>query len=117
MGRGVRSPLSYNEGDVVHIADILILSPDDTKTVNQTALKNYTFVYNQDRDCLVLGLGELFNHSDSPNLSFELGLFHGREVMVFIAKRDIDIGEQLFIDYNQDAQVNLTDYINSKSLK
>lgn len=112
FGRGVYAERSITEGEVVEIAEVLILSEIDTLRVNETALKDYTFVVNENvdytihgnNDCLVLGHGELYNHSDTPNVKYDLINLNGRKQMYFTALRDIKPDEQLFIDYNADTK-------------
>jgi SET domain-containing protein len=116
MGRGVESLKDFAVGDVIHEAEILVLNEDDTKKVNETELKHYTFVFDEGRDCLVLGLGEIFNHDDSPNASYRLKYVGGRMVMAFYAVKDIKPNEQIFIDYNKDIRVNIAEYLGAKSL-
>lgn len=122
MGRGVYSNWYLTKGAQVMACELLVLSPEDTVKVNETDLKYYTFVYNQNQDCLVLGDGEIFNHSDEPNVSYELVTIFApetkttRQIMVFRTLRDIEQDEQLLIDYNADTKVNTQDYVNQKSL-
>lgn len=116
FGRGLYANRHIGQGEIITECEILVLSPDDTKTVNTTELQYYTFVYNETQDCLVLGFGEIFNHDDSANVSYELIDFAGRKVMQFKAKSFIPIDSQLFIDYSQDIQVEVDDYKNQKSL-
>jgi SET domain-containing protein len=112
FGRGVYAERSITEGEVVEIAEVLLLSEQDTWAVNQTGLKDYTFVvsenldytFTDNQDCLVLGNGELYNHSATPNVKYELINLNGRKQMYFTALRDIKPDEQLFIDYNADTK-------------
>ncbi len=112
FGRGVYAEKSITEGEVVEIAEVLLLSEQDTWAVNQTGLKDYTFVvsenldytFTDNQDCLVLGNGELYNHSQEPNVKYELINLNGRKQMYFTALRDIKPDEQLFIDYNADTK-------------
>src|SRR6478609_3483841 len=115
MGRGLYSTRSIDKGETITLCEILVLSPEDTVTVNTTDLKYYTFVYNEKQDCLVLGNGEIFNHADTPNVSFELVDVGDRKMMQFKALEFILNGEQLFINYNQDTDVSVQDYITQKS--
>ena len=123
MGRGVFASWSFDE-DLVDkelvSCELLVLNHSDTYYVNKTDLKHYTFKYNDEQDCLVLGIGELFNHSDTPNVSYSLvdKLENGqiRKVMSFRLLKPVAAGEQLFIDYNADVHVNTKEYINSKSM-
>lgn len=112
MGRGLEALHDLQTGEVLFTAELLILSPADTIKVNETDLQYYTFKYNDTQDCLVLGDGEIFNHSDTPSIGYKLIDWgaQGRKVMVFYALRDVRAGEQLFIDYNADVTVDVSKY-------
>jgi len=116
MGRGIYANDKILAGSVVMICELLVLSELDTVKVNQTELQYYTFKYNETQDCLVLGLGEIFNHADQPNVTYELVFLEDRFMMIFKAKNEINSNDQLFIDYNADAQVNVSNYIKNSSL-
>lgn len=119
-GREITANKFIYQNDTIMVCELLILSANDTKVINQTDLQYYTFKYNSEQDCLVLGLGEIFNHSDTPNAKYELGYvtsltaegYKARQVMKFIATKDIGRDEQIFIDYNLDTQVDTTSYVN-----
>ena len=111
-GRGLYATYNLVANRVLFSAELLVLSEKDTIKVNETDLQYYTFKYSSQQDCLVLGAGELFNHSDTPNVGYTL-IPYGegdRQVMVFHILRDIVAGEQLFIDYSADTKVNTNDY-------
>lgn len=112
FGRGLYAQLDLKEGKLLFTAELLVLSQNDTVKVNETDLKYYTFKYNDTQDCLVLGDGEIFNHSDQPNMGYKLLDWGdtGRQVMAFYILRDIPAGEQLFIDYSSDIKVNASAY-------
>lgn len=122
MGRGLVANTDLREHQAVCRCELLILSPEDTAVVNRTGLQHYTFAYDlQDtskpRDCLVLGDGEIFNHSDDANVGYRLEDIGDRKVMLFYALRPIKAGEQLFINYNADVdEVEIDGYLTSKSL-
>merc|ERR1719272_2577315 len=66
-----------------------------------TLLEHYLFVDQQNRDMLLaLGVGSLFNHSESPNLSYILD--SKTDTIRFYTCRAIDAGEELFIFYGED---------------
>lgn len=120
MGRGLYPLRNIFKGEIVSVCEILVLSQDDTVKVNDTDLQYYTFKYNEIQDCLVLGDGEIFNHADDSNVSYEL-VSHSengqdRMRMIFVAKRDIGVSEQLMINYQDDTQVDSSKYIAQKSL-
>lgn len=116
MGRGLYAREDLLPNTLLFTAELLVLSEYDTSKVGETDLKYYTFKYNDKQDCLVLGDGEIFNHSDSPNVNYKLIDFDGRKVMAFHTIRKVVQGEQLFIDYNADIKVNTKDYVDTKSL-
>lgn len=109
-GRGLYANYDLKENVVLAFEELLVLNPDDSAIVNGTDLQYYTFVYNDIQDCLVLGSGELYNHSDNPNVAYRLVENDGRMKMAFFALREIKRGEQLFIDYALDMKVDPTLY-------
>lgn len=112
MGRGLYATRTITPGTFIEVAELLVLSPEDTIRVNQTDLKYYTFVYDKvtGQDCLVLGDGEIFNHSDTPNVRYRLQSIGDRMRMAFVSTRTILEGEQLFIDYSADTAVDTNQY-------
>lgn len=102
MGRGVFTTVDIKKGETIHVAPAIVLSPGDMSHAQDTILAYYTF------DCedifghalIALGYGSLFNHDNEPNVDFE-GSFYDKTV-TFTAERDIEAGEQLFIDYAWD---------------
>lgn len=117
FGRGLYATQLVKAETIIMTCELLVLNEIDTVKVNDTDLKYYTFKYDQTQDCLILGDGEIFNHSDNANVSYQLTQVDGRKVMVFVSKRDINPGDQLMIDYNLDTQVNTNDYINNNLFK
>jgi SET domain-containing protein len=109
-GRGCFATKHVSKGSVVADCEIILLNPQDTEIIDKTVLKYYNFNYDKHRNCLVLADGMIFNHSDEPNLSYGLIRRNGRDMMRFRAKRCIDRGEQLFIDYSSDEDVDLEEY-------
>lgn len=118
MGRAVFSSRDIRKGETVTVCELLVLSEQDTVVVNKTELQYYTFKYNDVQDCLVLGCGEIFNHAPSEvaNVSYRLVSYGDRQLMQFEAKMDIKPGEQLFIDYSADVEVNTDEYTKQQSL-
>lgn len=110
FGRGLYAGYFIAKGEVIAEFELLVLSPSDTTKVNETDLKYYTFCFNEAQDCLVLGDGEIFNHDDKPNVSYQLVERDGRKLMQFAATKNIWPYDQLFIDYAADAKVELNNY-------
>lgn len=116
MGRGLYAIKDIEKYETIAIFEILLLSPKDTMTLENTDLRFYTFKVSDVQDCLVLGDGELFNHSDNANVNYELIEQDSRLKMIFTANKQIKFGEQLFINYESDADVDATKYVKQKSL-
>lgn len=110
FGRGLYARELIQPGQVIMECELLVLSPGDTIKVNETDLQYYTFKYNETQDCLVLGDGELFNHDNNPNCIYELVEKDGRKFMRFTAIKKIMPIEQIFIDYQADTKVKVSDY-------
>lgn len=113
FGRGVVAIDNINEGTCLEVCPVLPLTTEDTVKVNETSLKQYTFVFDKEKkqDCLVMGLGELYNHSDTPNVGYRLNPIC--KTMEFYTLRPVVKGEQLFINYRADDEtVSLEDYFN-----
>ena len=97
----------YFPGDVIEIAEILPLSPEDTIVINNTNLRVFTYALNEYQDCVVLGNGCLYNHNDTANASYAIEQVNDRHCMVYKATELIQHNEQIFINYLQDADVDL----------
>lgn len=115
MGRGVFANRDIKAGELICYCELLVLSEQDTRVLEKlTDLKYYTFKYNEKQDCLVLGDGEIFNHADEENVSYNLKTivdsFGSRTLMEFRATKDCSKDTQLFINYSRDMEVNVDNY-------
>jgi SET domain-containing protein len=111
MGRGVIAHQDIKAGALVMACPTLILSKRDTELIQKTELKFYTYSMNTNRDLIALGPASLLNHSDEPNLKYELAFEDDECYIKFYSLRDINSGEQLLIDYKADYPVDINDYI------
>jgi len=123
MGRGLyasnyEGPIKKDE--VILQNELIVLDSLDSVLLDSTALKYYTFKYKHNQSCIALGDGTLLNHSINPNVGYILHDLnhdvHDRKVITFYALRDIEQGEQLFIDYGADGTINIGEYIRRPSL-
>lgn len=119
-GRGLYAAQNIKAGTIIELSEVLVLSPRDTELLKSTALEQYTFAYNAAQDCLVLGQGEIYNHSPNPNVSYDLVRVHPHEDrlgMQFVLTRDVVHGEELCINYRADVDdVNMSEYLTCKSM-
>ncbi len=99
MGRGVCSTVPVRRGEIVEVSPVIPLSAKDWKLIKHTLLETYVFAWGKSQrlNAMPMGFGGLFNHSDDPNVDFQLNL--KEKTVTFRALRDIAALEQLTIDY------------------
>lgn len=99
MGRGVFAGRRIDKGELIEACPVIILSAADERMLTGTTLDHYLFAWGEGTQgaCLVLGLGSLYNHSPSPNAVACRNEPEAR--LEFVALRDIEAGEQVFVDY------------------
>lgn len=98
MGRGVFAGRMFRRGEVIEVCPVLRIASG----TSPVGLEYYVFKWGtEDKELAVaLGYGSLYNHSPKPNAAFTTRYARGE--VVFRATRDIDAGEQIFIDYEWD---------------
>ncbi len=101
-GRGVFAGQAYREGDVVEISPVILIEAeyDDLPRAILERVFDWEARYETEMplSALALGHGSLFNHADKANMRSEFEV--DKDQITFIAVRDIDIGEELTINYN-----------------
>jgi SET domain-containing protein len=102
MGRGVFTSESIPANTLVEISPVIVLSDGDRKLLDQTKLHDYIFEWGEDLQdcCMALGYIPLYNHSYSSNCEYEMD-FDAHLISVKTV-RNIEAGEELFINYNGD---------------
>jgi SET domain-containing protein len=107
-GRGVFAAGFITAGELVERSPVLIIPHPDRKAVDGTVIFTYVFMWehgtteedlysHSGRSAIALGLTSLLNHSYTPNCEF---IRHIDEMEIdLVALRDIDVGEELTIDY------------------
>lgn len=113
-GRGVFTSGPISKGDFIESAPVIILKAEDREIIHNTKLHDYYFLWDNEPliitddpekkknySCaLALGYGSLYNHSKTPTASYTL--VYNENCIEFIALRDIDPGEEITIDYNDE---------------
>jgi SET domain-containing protein len=100
-GRGVFALEAIAAGEDIEVAPVLLVKADEIDALNRTPLRDYWFGWGDDGDAAVaLGHGSLYNHAADPNCEY---LAHyAVDALIFRARRDIEAGEELTIDYTGD---------------
>ncbi|GFN31948.1 SET domain-containing protein [Paenibacillus xylaniclasticus] len=112
FNRGVFATRHITKGELIHVAPVLTYPNEQHKLIEQTILADYVFNYGANHSAVLLGYGSLFNHSYSPNATYELN-FDNLSVD-FYAYTDIQAGEEILINYNGDEECDDPLWFNDK---
>ena len=88
----------------IHVAPVLLFSDEEWGHLAETLLVDYVFEWHEGGVALALGVGSLFNHSAAPNVRYELcdASEPAWPAHSYVADRDIELGEELTIDYGSE---------------
>ena len=102
-GLGVFTTRAFNVDTIIEISPVLILSNEERIQVEKTKLYNYIFAWGTDEKEAAVGLGyiSMYNHSYSSNCEYEMDFDAG--TMTIKTVKPIKKGEELFINYNGNA--------------
>lgn len=100
-GRGVFATRPFAKGELVEICPVLILH----KPLAELPVEIQTFVYawpsqkeRPNTHAIALGYGSMYNHDNPSNMRFDSD--ESGPNMRLTATRDIEIGEEMTINYN-----------------
>ncbi len=98
-GRSVFTSEDIVQGSIIEICPVIIISPEETQVIHKTQLHDYYFIWDMETgsSAIALGYGSLYNHSESPNVEFELD--KSNQTIRFLALRNIQAGDELTADY------------------
>jgi SET domain-containing protein len=88
---------------VIEISPVLVFDSNERDKLESTTLYNYIFEWGENKLQAAIGLGYLsmYNHSYNANCEYEMD-FENRTMSIKTVKQ-IKKGEELFINYNGDA--------------
>jgi SET domain-containing protein len=101
-GRGVftKEPIAANT--IIEISPVVVMTAEERKLLDQTLLHDYIFEWGSGNDqcCMALGYVAIYNHSYKSNCEYEMDF---NEAIIRIKTiRNVQPGEELFINYNGD---------------
>ena len=101
-GRGVFTKSSIPANTIIEISPVLVMSSEERKLLDQTRLHDYIFEWGPDSKqcCMALGYVPVYNHSYRSNCEYEMDF--DNQVIKIKTIRNIEAGEELFINYNGD---------------
>ncbi|MFN7280731.1 MAG: SET domain-containing protein [bacterium] len=102
MGRGVFTSEPISRGTIVELSPVIVMGPEDRQLLDRTPLHDYIFEWGDDktRCCMAMGYVPVYNHASPSNCEYEMD--YDEDSITVTAVRDIEAGEELFINYNGD---------------
>ena len=100
MGRGVFTSEPIPSGCLVESSPVIVMNAEERRLLDQTALHDYIFEWGEDLAgcCMALGYVAVYNHSYLSNCEYEMDF--EQQLIQVRSVRDIEAGEELFINYN-----------------
>ena len=101
-GRGVYTSEDLVKGTIIEVSPVIVMSQAERLLIDKTKLHDYIFEWGPHRDkcCMALGYISVYNHSYSSNCEYEMDFANA--VIKIKTMRNIEAGEELFINYNGD---------------
>ncbi|WP_144445655.1 SET domain-containing protein-lysine N-methyltransferase [Inquilinus limosus] len=98
-GRGVFATRRFARGEVICRNPVLLLDQEDWRRCEATILDDYVYAWPEEGRprAVSLGVGSLFNASDSPNIDVEIDV--AAKTLTFRAIRPVEPGQELVLDY------------------
>jgi uncharacterized protein len=102
MGRGAFTKEPIPANTIIEASPVIVMSSEERKLLDQTLLHNYIFEWGVDSKqcCMALGFVPVYNHSYKSNCEYEMNF--DTETIRIKTVRNIEAGEELFINYNGD---------------
>ena len=99
-GRGVFASRKFKKDDLIERAAVIVIPRKDWEIMEETVLSNYVFDWGENDEDAAMALGSvsLYNHSYTPNA--ELQELLDENSIEVTALRDIEPGEEVFVNYN-----------------
>ena len=101
-GRGVFTKQTIPANTIIEKSPVIVMTAEERKMLDQTLLHDYIFEWGADNKqcCMALGFVPVYNHSYKSNCEYEMNF--ESETIRIKAVRNIEAGEELFINYNGD---------------
>jgi uncharacterized protein len=104
MGRGVFAGRPFRKGQVIEVCPVVPVGRGLVRKCRGEVMERYLFWWKGGGHvaAVCMGYGALYNHSSHPNAHFAIR--PATADIVFRATRTIRQGEQIFIDYDWEAE-------------
>ena len=100
MGNGIFTSEPIKANTIVEVSPVIVMKHTERKLLDQTLLHDYIFEWGERKKqcCMAMGYVPLYNHSYDSNCEYEMEF--DKEIIAVRAVRNIEKGEELFINYN-----------------
>ncbi len=100
--RGVFTSADIAKGTLLEVCPVIIIPELEVDIIHSTILHDYYYYWGEEEKeaVIVLGFGSIYNHSYSPNV--EAIPDYENKNFDYYALRDIQAGEEIFVNYNGD---------------
>lgn len=101
-GRGVYTSEDIDEGVMVEVSPVIVMSQAERILLDQTLLHDYIFEWGEQKDqcCMAMGYVPVYNHAYESNC--EYGMDYEQQLISVTTVRPIKAGEELLVNYNGD---------------
>ena len=101
-GRGMFTNEVILADTIIEIAPVIVMSAADRILLDKTLLHDYIFEWGTDKTqcCMALGFVPIYNHSYNSNCEYFMD--YSTETIMLKTVRNIEAGEEVFINYNGD---------------
>ncbi|KAK7048268.1 histone-lysine methyltransferase Set7, partial [Favolaschia claudopus] len=115
-GRGVFAAQAIPAHILVESSPVLLLEKEEYEQHGRfTVLDHYTFKWKNGRMALALGIGSLFNHSNSPNVSYTID--PSNDSIHYTTTRAVEPDEELCIYYGSNLWFDPVDFTASQNMQ
>jgi len=97
-GRGIFAQKDFAQGELIEVANVIVIPKQQIKLIVKTVLLNYYFGWQGESGAIALGFASLFNHSYHPNAIYVKNF--AKRIIEFFAYQDITMGEEITVNYN-----------------
>ena len=101
-GRGMFTNELILTDTIIEVAPVIVMSAADRLLLDKTLLHDYIFEWGTDKTqcCMALGFVPIYNHSYNSNCEYFMD--YSTETIMLKTVRNIEAGEEVFINYNGD---------------
>lgn len=97
-GRGVFARMDIAKSTIIETVPVILLRVGEVfGDLKSSELSSYVFTWSRDKVAVSLGYGSMYNHSYKPNAVYEC---RDNRTQVFKARRNIEKGEEITVNYN-----------------